>query len=200
VVGIGFVLLGYLCGAIPSGVLFARAAGIDVRRAGSGNIGATNVARTAGLRLGLATLAADVAKGFVPVTLAATMPDARLPACTAIAAVLGHVYSPWLHFAGGKGVATAFGASLALYPLATLPTIVLFTIAVVTTRWVSLGSMIAAAAAPFAVLWLGYPRASLLTSIALAVLVVARHRDNLARILSGTEPKFVPTKQASPEK
>jgi len=201
-VGLALIALGYLCGAIPSGVLLARVAGIDVRRAGSGNIGATNVARTAGMRLGLLTLAADAAKGVVPVAIAqlVTVGDV-LPAATAVAAFLGHLFPPTLGFAGGKGVATALGVSLMLYPVVTVPTIGAFLATLAATGWVSLGSMVAAILAPIVLLVLGDPAPAHLTaSIVMAVLIVIRHRDNLARILAGTEPKVLLNKQAAPGK
>src|SRR5258708_1998991 len=104
------VVAAYLCGSLPTGVWLGRLAGVDVRRSGSGNIGATNVARTAGLRPGLLTLAGDVTKGFVPVVLARSVFDNDAAvACVGLAAFVGHIYSVFLRFAGGKGVATAFG-------------------------------------------------------------------------------------------
>jgi glycerol-3-phosphate acyltransferase PlsY len=201
-VALALIALGYLCGAIPSGVLLARVAGIDVRRAGSGNIGATNVVRTAGMRLGLLTLAADVTKGVVPVAIAqlVTVGDV-LPAATAVAAFLGHLFPPTLGFAGGKGVATALGVSLMLYPVVTVPTIGAFLATLAATGWVSLGSMIAAILAPILLLVLGDPApAHLVASIVMALLIVIRHRDNFARILAGTEPKVLLHKQATPGK
>lgn len=201
---LGFVLvaLGYLAGTIPSGVLLARTAGIDVRRVGSGNIGATNVARTAGLRLGLLTLVADAAKGVVPVVAARILVGGdAFPAGTGLAAFLGHLFPPTLGFAGGKGVATALGVSLALYPLATLPTIGAFAATVAVTGWVSLGSMVAALLTPVAMLILGgYATPAIIVAIAMAALIVVRHRDNVARILAGHEPKVLPKKQATPDK
>jgi len=200
-VAVALVVFGYLCGAIPSGVLLARTAGIDVRRAGSGNIGATNVARTAGLRLGLLTLIADAAKGILPVVAARLVAGGgATPAATGIAAFLGHLFPPTLGFAGGKGVATALGVSLALYPLATLPAIVAFAATLALSGWVSLGSMIAASLTPVAVLGLGYPRPMLWASIVMAVLIVIRHRDNVARMIWGHEPKVLLKKQATPGK
>jgi glycerol-3-phosphate acyltransferase PlsY len=201
-VTLAFVVAGYLIGSIPSGVLLARLAGIDVRRAGSGNIGATNVARTAGLRLGLATLLADALKGFVPVAAARWMDvgTGGLGA-VALAAVAGHLYPVTLGFVGGKGVATALGVSLALFPLATAPTVALFAAVVAVGGYVSLGSMAAASAAPCLVWILGYPAPFVGVSAVLAGAILVRHRDNAARLLAGTEPRFRSNrKQASPEK
>ena len=196
------VALGYLCGTIPSGVLFARSAGVDVRGAGSGNIGATNVARTAGMRLGLLTLVADVVKGIVPVAVARLVVGGDVvPAVTGLAAFLGRLFPPALRFAGGKGVATALGASLALYPLATLPAVAAFALTLAISGWVSLGSMVAAAVAPVTLMAIGgYPRPDVATAVAMAALIMVRHRDNLRRMRAGTEPKVLPKKQATPVK
>ena len=193
------VALGFLCGSIPSGVLLARAAGIDPRREGSGNIGATNVARTAGLRLGILTLVADAAKGFLPTVLArAILPDPGGPALVAVAAFLGHLFPPTLRFRGGKGVATALGTALALYPLATLPTVLAFAGVVAATGWVSLGSMVAACLAPFLALAFGSPAPHVAAAFAMAALVVVRHRDNVVRMVRGTEPRALLKRQALP--
>ena len=198
---VALVVFAYLCGSIPSGVLLARSAGVDVRRVGSRNIGATNVARAAGLRLGLATLLADVAKGVLPVTIArATGMGDATAAFVAVAAFLGHLFPPVLGFAGGKGVSTALGVSLALYPLATVPAVAAFTATVFATGFVSLGSMIAIAIAPVAVLVFGYPVPDVAAAIVMACLVIVRHRENVVRLLAGTEPKALPRKQAAPRK
>jgi glycerol-3-phosphate acyltransferase PlsY len=200
-VSVALVVFAYLCGSIPSGVLLARSAGVDVRRVGSRNIGATNVARAAGLRLGLATLLADVAKGVLPVTIArATGMGDATAAFVAVAAFLGHLFPPVLGFAGGKGVSTALGVSLALYPLATVPAVAAFTATVFATGFVSLGSMIAIAIAPVAVLVFGYPVPDVAAAIVMACLVIVRHRENVVRLLAGTEPKALPRKQAAPRK
>ena len=200
--GLVLVAVGYLCGAIPSGVLLTRSAGIDVRRSGSGNIGATNVARAAGTRLGLITLAADVVKGIVPVAVARYVAGGEvIPAATGLAAFLGHLFPPTLGFAGGKGVATALGVSLTLYPLATVVTIGAFAVTLTLWRWVSLASMIAAALAPLAILAIGgYASVEVVTATTMAALIVIRHHDNIRRMLAGTEPKVLPKKQATPVK
>jgi glycerol-3-phosphate acyltransferase PlsY len=201
-VAFAFVVAGYLSGSIPSGVLLARLAGVDVRRAGSRNIGATNVARTAGLRLGIATLVADAAKGFLPVAAArwADVGTGWLGA-VALAAVAGHLYPVTLGFAGGKGVATALGVSLALFPLAAAPTVAVFIAVVALGGYVSLGSMAAAGAAPCLVWLFGYPAPFVGVAAVLAGAILVRHRDNVARLVAGTEPRFRSnSKQASPEK
>jgi glycerol-3-phosphate acyltransferase PlsY len=212
----------FAAGSIPFGLLIGRLKGIDIREHGSRNIGATNVGRVLGRGWGLTCFALDFLKGALPVIVAASwlipgwpgsagamLADASPGAIdsiakwwplTAVAAVLGHVLSPWVGFRGGKGVATSFGALCAMWPLMTLPVLVAFAIwlvAVAATRYVSLGSILAAAAlppalivhlamnatlAPFAPLLLG--------TFALSVLVVWKHRNNIGRLLAGTESRI----------
>ncbi len=194
--------LAFLCGSIPFGYLFARARGIDVRRMGSGNIGATNVARTAGRALGIWTLVADLAKGLLP-TLAARLsfPYGEWAAWVALAAVLGHVFSPWLRFQGGKGVATAAGGMAVVTPSATAGAVVVFLLVVLRSRYVSLASLCAALALPLLCILLRTSVHAFLAAVILAALIVYRHRDNLQRLLSGTEPKLGrPGQAATPDK
>lgn len=192
-------LIGYACGSIPVGVLLARSAGVDPRQAGSGNIGATNVARTAGRGLGLATLAGDALKGIVPVLIAGRLwHDASVAATAGLAAFLGHVFPFTLGFAGGKGVATALGVLAMLCPLALLSAFGMFVAVFARWRYVSLASVVAAASAPLAIAALGCSRASLVAGLAMTVVVIARHADNLRRLRAGTEPTFgLLKKQAS---
>lgn len=181
----------YLLGSVPSGFIFGRLVGVDVRRTGSGNIGATNVARVLGKGVGLLTLIADVAKGLVPVLLARwlSMED-WLIAGIAAAAFLGHLYPVFLRFQGGKGVATALGAMLAIAWPATLVLVFVFAGVVLSSRRVSLASITAATAAPF-VLWaLLYPPAFIALGVFLASMIILRHRDNISRLLAGSEPRF----------
>jgi glycerol-3-phosphate acyltransferase PlsY len=194
------VALGYLIGSIPFGFLLGRLAGVDVRRLGSGNIGAANVTRSAGAWLGLATLVADAAKGSVAVLAArAAGADAAVVATTGVAAVLGHCYPITLRFAGGKGVATALGMMVALVPRVALVAAATFALAFAVTRRVSVGSSLGALAAPVAALLLGETRAATLASAAVAAVIVVRHLDNLGRLRRGTEPRFtLPKRQAPP--
>ena len=143
------VLLGYLAGSIPFAFLLARRAGIDVRFAGSGNVGAANVFRTAGAGRGAAVMVLDIAKGALAVSVA-SLTNASLPltAATGAAAVIGHVYPLWLRFRGGKGVAVAAGVFAVLAPLATLAAAAVFLISLSLTRYVSLGSVAATLALP----------------------------------------------------
>jgi len=176
---------------VPTGYILGSWAGIDVRKAGSGNIGATNVARVIGKRQGILTLIADVAKGFVPVFLASHLnPSSDLIALTGLAAFLGHLYPVFLKFRGGKGVSTALGVFLGVAPWATAVLAVIFTVAMLTSRTVSLSAMIAAAAAPIALWWFSYPAVFVAMSVVLALLIIWRHRANIRRLLAGTEPKF----------
>ena len=187
---------GYLCGSVPFGLILGRLAGVDVRRTGSGNIGATNVARSVGLRLGIATLVADALKGTVPILVADRVgaPPA-LSAGVGVAAFLGHVFPVALHFAGGKGVATAVGVLAVLAPVALACATAAFVVVVVATRYVSLGSVVAAVCAPAAVGALGYPRSIVAASLAMSAVIIVRHRDNYARLLAGTEARFTVRKR-----
>jgi acyl phosphate:glycerol-3-phosphate acyltransferase len=185
------IVFAYLLGSVPTGYILGSWAGIDVRKAGSGNIGATNVARVIGKRQGILTLIADVAKGFVPVFLASHLgPSSGLIALTGVAAFLGHLYPVFLKFRGGKGVSTALGVFLGVAPWATAVLAVIFTVAMLTSRTVSLSAMIAAAAAPIALWWFSYPAVFVAMSVVLALLIIWRHRANIRRLLAGTEPKF----------
>lgn len=185
------VLLGYLAGSIPFAYLLARRAGIDVRKAGSGNVGAANVLRTAGPWRGVIVMALDVAKGAVAVVIAgATGGATAVAAATGAAAVVGHIYPVWLKFHGGKGVAVAAGVFGMLSPVATAIAVALFLIVVWITRYVSLGSIAATLALP-PVAWLsGAPVAVVLAASGTAILVLFRHRANLRRLFSGTERRM----------
>ena len=185
------VAVAYFCGSLPVGVWVGRWAGVDVRRAGSGNIGATNVARTAGRRAGLLTLVADIAKGALPAGLARLLfVDPRILALVGVAAVCGHLFSLFLRFSGGKGVATAFGVFAVLTPVAALLSALVFTVAVVSTRYVSLASMLAAVALSIGVVACTYPTSLRFGAAAVSATIILRHRDNLARLLRGVEPQL----------
>ncbi len=185
------VLLAYLCGSIPTGVLLGRRSGVDVRRVGSGNIGAANVARTLGGKAGLLTLVGDVAKGLLPVALGrfVGLEEAAL-AAVALAAFLGHLYSVFLGFSGGKGVATALGVFLGLVPQAAAVLLAVFLLTFAWSRIVSLASMVAAAATPAVVFLWPYPRVYFLVCLVVALLVLFRHRENARRLLRGEEERF----------
>jgi len=189
---IAAVAASYLIGAIPFGVLLTRAfSGADVRAAGSGNIGATNVLRVAGKRLGVATLVLDVLKGLLPV-LAATWrlesPEAH--AAVGVAALLGHCFPVYLKFQGGKGVATGVGAVIGLAPYAAVLALAVFIVVVGVTRWVSLGSMTASASIPILLFIRDGVSAAMLATLFMAALVIARHHANIGRLARGEEPKL----------
>jgi glycerol-3-phosphate acyltransferase PlsY len=183
----------YLVGAVPVGYLIARLFGVtDIRRHGSGNIGASNVLRTAGRLAGIATLLGDIVKGYVGVALAGWIDGGAPPALAvgAVAAVVGNCWSIFLGFRGGKGVATGLGALLRLTPLATLAALPVFLVVVITTRFVSLGSLLGAVCVPFGALALGAPRPAVAGAVAVAAIVVLRHRENIARLRAGTERRL----------
>lgn len=190
--------LAYLLGSIPFGLLFARLfGGGDIRKAGSGNIGATNVARVAGPLPGILTLIFDAAKGAIAVWLAARLSSesATWMIIAAVAALIGHCFPVWLNFRGGKGVATAAGAFLMLSPLALLGSVILFVLVVAFWRYVSLASICAAASTPLLIyfLWAPHhapPLAVTFGALAAALLIVFKHDANIQRLVQGEEPKF----------
>jgi acyl phosphate:glycerol-3-phosphate acyltransferase len=214
------VVVSYLLGSIPFGYLLVRLfRGEDVRKTGSGNIGATNVARTGSKRLAIATLLLDAMKGYAAVAFAFWLAGAHrfegqpatslydrttqtidsrtvflLAALAAFVAILGHMYTVWLRFKGGKGVATAAGSFVALAPRALLIVIVLFVLVVALTRYVSLGSIVAVAAFPFVVWWVNPAERTtvpiLVFIAASSLLIIVRHKDNIRRLITGTEHRF----------
>jgi glycerol-3-phosphate acyltransferase PlsY len=190
----GAVLLiaaAYLCGSLPIGAWVGRWVGVDVRSSGSGNIGATNVARIAGGRAGMLTLLGDVSKGVIPATLARLLlVDPRLIALTGLAAIFGHLFSLFLRFSGGKGVATAFGVFIVLTPAAAALSAALFAVVGFSTRYVSVASMLAALALPVMTWVCEYPPPLALAAAAVAAIIILRHRDNLSRLRRGEEPRF----------
>lgn len=181
----------YLLGSIPTGLLLGKLYGIDVRQEGSGNIGATNLYRTVGRKVGVLTLIGDCLKGLAPVLAAHYYaPATDLAAWVGLAAFCGHVFSVFLMFKGGKGVATALGVFLALSPVAVAIAVAVFVVLVLKWRYVSLGSVAAAAVMPLAVYVLHGSRAMLLVTALVAVIVIVRHRANIRRLVDGTENKF----------
>ncbi len=221
-------LLAFLLGSIPFGLLIARAKGINIRDHGSGNIGATNVLRVVGKKYGITCLLLDALKGFIPVAIATNIIqiDGRtiqislsfldplaliLPTTeafkgqiiqilTALAAVLGHNYSPWVGFRGGKGIATSAGVLLALMPFAVGLLMIIFLIVFLTTRYVSLASIMAAAALPLVTLWGSWHHGRIqdgtwnkplfIFSLVISILAIWKHRSNIQRLFEGTENRF----------
>lgn len=185
------VVFAYLLGSVPIGFLLGSLSGLDIRQVGSGNIGATNVARVVGKRQGLLTLVGDVAKGFIPAFLSLRL-GYSLPVTglVALAAFIGHLYPVFLQFRGGKGVATAFGVFLGLAPMATLLLAAVFLVVALVSRVISLASLVAASLAPV-VFWLfSYPLVLVGLSVVISLGIVLRHRENIQRLLSGAEPKL----------
>lgn len=210
------LILAFACGSVPFGLLIARAKGIDIRAHGSGNIGATNVGRVLGRKWGFLCFGLDALKGSIPVLIAGSargilgVPSETIPSAelwlwllTGVAALLGHIFSPWVKFKGGKGVATGFGAFVSMWTPLTLPAIaalVVWAIILKTTRIMSLASMIAAFVIPAAILIRALLAADASAAIAastptlvvsglIAVLIVVKHRSNIRRILRGEELK-----------
>jgi glycerol-3-phosphate acyltransferase PlsY len=200
---IAFVVA-YFIGSLPFGLLIGRfVAGVDIRQSGSGNIGATNVARVLGKRLGLIVLILDCLKGAIPTwVLPACLAESpvsplHLAVLSGTAAILGHMFPCWLKFRGGKGVATALGVALALAPLSTAGAFIVFVLCVALTRIVSLSSVLAACTFCGIELWQLRPSPFGDTTWSLAafstlvpLLIIFRHRSNLARLMRGTEPRF----------
>ena len=190
---IAAILGAYLIGAIPIGWLVARAFGVgDIRRHGSGTIGATNVLRTLGWLPAVVTLLGDVLKGYAAVVLAARLTGGAptAVAAAAVAAVAGNCWSVFLGFRGGKGVATGLGALLTLVPWATLAALPVFIVIVASFRYVSLGSLLGALCVPLGAAVLGYPLAYVLAALAVALIIVGRHHANIGRLLAGTESRL----------
>jgi glycerol-3-phosphate acyltransferase PlsY len=185
------ILLGYLAGSVPFAYLLARLKGIDVRVAGSGNVGAANVLRTTGPWRGVIVMSLDVAKGIGAVAIAhALAGGTALIALTGAAAIVGHVYPVWLRFHGGKGVAVAAGVFTVLSPGATAMAAGLFLVIAWGTRYVSLASIAATLALPPAAWIVGAPLSVILVAAGTAALILFRHRTNWSRLRRGTERRM----------
>ena len=190
------VLAAYLLGSIPNGLLIARLKGVDLQKVGSGNIGATNVFRCVGKGWGIAAFVLDAVKGFVPAFFFPRLLESAPPwlglAC-GVAAVAGHNWPVWLKFKGGKGVSTSAGMLLGIAPAAVGVGFAVFALTVALTRFVSLGSILAAIAVPAAYLWMNGADNRLLASalVVMGALVIFKHRANVGRLLRGIEPRIV---------
>jgi len=185
-----WILFGYAMGSVPFAFLVARRAGVDVRVAGSGNVGAANVLRTTRMPLGVTVLALDITKGAASVLAAyAAVGTTTSMAAAGAAAIVGHIYPIWLRFHGGKGVAVAAGAFAILAPLATVVATAAFFSTVWLTRIISLGSVVATLTLPSAALLTGSPSVVLAAAIGSSALILFRHRANVRRILAGTEQR-----------
>lgn len=185
------VVLGYLIGSVPFAFLLARRRGIHLHREGSGNVGAANVLRTAGTASAVAAMCLDIGKGALAVFVArALTTGAAAPVAAGVAAIVGHIYPPWLGFRGGKGVATAAGAFALLAPMAVASATAVFVIVVWVTRYVSAGSLVAAATLLIAAAIEGVPVPVIVGAAMAAFLVAYRHRSNIARLIAGTERRL----------
>lgn len=181
----------YLLGSIPTGLLLGKLYGIDVRKEGSGNIGATNLYRTVGRKVGIMTLIGDCLKGLLPVVLAWKLGLLEpMQAWIGLAAFCGHVFSIFLLFKGGKGVATALGVFLALAPLAILGALAVFILLVAIWRYISLGSIAAAAVMPLIIWFMPHTQQLLIATTLIAAIVIIKHHTNISRLVAGTESKF----------
>ena len=184
-------LIPYLVGSIPCGVLLARTQSVDIRNQGSGNIGATNMARVLGKKAGLLTLLGDVLKGFLVVWGASQLyQNPALMALAGLMVFLGHIFSIFLNFKGGKGVATGFGIHIYVMPGATLFALGIFAFTLWASKYVSLSSIVAAISLPVFGMFLKVPLPYLLVSLLIATLIVFKHQSNIRRIINKTESRF----------
>jgi glycerol-3-phosphate acyltransferase PlsY len=186
------IVAAYLLGSIPFAFMLARRWGAhDLRRVGSGNLGAANVMRASGVAAGVMVAALDMAKGAASVWLAERLStNAAAPAAAGLAAIAGHIYPLWLRFRGGKGVATACGVFSVLTPLAVPPALAIFTAVVWLTRYISVGSLLASLALPPIAYAIGSPAPAVIGAVVSAAVIVFRHRSNLVRLRAGTERRL----------
>jgi len=189
---IPIVIVAYLIGSVPFALLLARRwGGADLRRVGSGNLGAANVLRASGVKAGVLVAVLDITKGAVSVMLAQRFADhAAAPAAAGLAAIVGHIYPVWLRFRGGKGVATACGVFSVLTPFAIPPALGIFVVAVWLTKYISLGSMLASVALPPIAYATGSPAPAVAAAFVASAIIVFRHRSNLVRLRTGTERRI----------
>ncbi len=195
------VALGYLVGSIPFGFLAGKSRGVDIRQHGSGNIGATNVLRTLGKPLGITVFILDVLKGALPVALALWLtPSSLTHVAVALATILGHNYTCWLGFKGGKGIATSAGVLMLLFPIPLLLAIATWLVLFFPFRYVSVGSIGAALCIPISECLLSWRSGEwrwplVIFSIVISILAIWRHRSNIRKLIDGTENRFEPKKK-----
>lgn len=189
-----FCIFAFLFGSIPWGYLIGRTKGIDLRKVGSGNIGATNVMRVIGKKEALITLLLDILKGVIPVTIVKVIPhygeNVILLGLVGILAILGHCFTPFLKFKGGKGVATSIGVLLAYMPLAGLVTIFIWIITVKISKISSVGALVSFALLPLNVYIIGYPEEFLIFAGLFTIVIYLRHISNIKRLIKRIEPKI----------
>jgi acyl phosphate:glycerol-3-phosphate acyltransferase len=186
------IVVAYLVGSIPFALLLARRWGAaDLRRIGSGNVGAANALRASGIRVGVLAALLDIAKGAASVALASHLSSvSAAPAVAGVTAIVGHIYPVWLRFKGGKGVATACGVFSVLTPIAVPPALLAFIVTVWGTKYISLGSIVASVALPPIAYATGASSASVAAACTAAALIIFRHRSNVLRLLGGTERRL----------
>jgi glycerol-3-phosphate acyltransferase PlsY len=186
------IITAYLIGSVPFALLLARQWGAtDLRRVGSGNVGAANVLRASGVTAGVLVALLDVAKGAAGVILAERISGGPASAALAgVAAIVGHIYPVWLRFRGGKGVATACGVFSVLTPLAVPPALAIFVATIWATKYVSLGSVLATLALPPIAYAMGTPAPAVLAAFAASAIILFRHRSNLVRLRTGSERRL----------
>jgi glycerol-3-phosphate acyltransferase PlsY len=185
------VFIAYVLGSIPFSYVVARRRGVDIRRVGSGNVGASNVLRSAGITAGLLALMLDFLKGVIATGIALwRAPLDLVPEIAALAVVLGHVFPPWLRFRGGKGVAVAAGAYVFLMPAPLIGSLLVFMSLVALTRYVSIGSIAAAISLPILAALMAEPRAAYSLAAVVALLILLKHQSNVTRLIRGTENRL----------
>ncbi|OEG71912.1 hypothetical protein ATZ36_11930 [Candidatus Endomicrobiellum trichonymphae] len=187
-----YIVLTYLCGSIPFAYIVAKANGtVDIRAVGSGNSGATNVFREIGKCAGVITLIADILKGFIPVYFAAFIDNySSYSVAVAVAAMAGHMFTIFLKFKGGKGVATGLGVFFALMPLPSLIALAIFGLVFVFSRYVSLGSICAVISLPLTSYFLGYGTEPVIFTFVTTLLIIYRHKTNIKRLIERSENKL----------
>lgn len=197
IVACSALVAGFVLGGIPSGFIVARLRGVAIQKVGSGNIGFSNVFRSVGKIEGLIVLIADIAKGFVPVLVFKQVWGIHFALMAGVAAMLGHMFTPFLRFKGGKGVATGLGVFIGLAPCSALFTLLVWLVVVLISRYISLGSIVAALALP---LFIYYSRYLIrdeyhigleVVTILVCLLVIVMHRGNIKRLVKGKEHRFV---------
>ena len=185
------ILFAFLLGSIPFGVVVAKVYGVNLKKVGSGNIGATNVLRAMGKGPALLTLVGDVLKGSLAVVVGRYfLQSPSLEGIMGLSAIVGHNFSLFLRFRGGKGVATSIGVLLIYSPKVGVLTVILLFIVILVTRYSSLGAIVSFGALPFSIYVLDYTRGKLIISVLIALLLIFRHTDNIKRLLQGTEVKI----------
>ncbi|MDA8215862.1 MAG: glycerol-3-phosphate 1-O-acyltransferase PlsY [Nitrospiraceae bacterium] len=185
------IIISFIIGSIPTGLLIAKSKGIDLRKVGSGNIGATNVLRAVGKEAALFTLLGDIAKGAVPVAIAKTLALDTLDAgIVGLSAILGHNFSLFLKFKGGKGVSASIGVLLAFSPYVAIFTIVLWLLTAKWTRYSSLSALVSFGLLPLSIYMIDHSKEKMIIAVAITVLIYIRHAANIKRLIQGTESKI----------